>query len=163
MLSVLYLMPTCYVFKLWYISVYISVDSATVSLLCCINYLFHDYAVVPEWHNFWATSVKSSGTNIKTHGSVSCGPRSRRVTPVSILTVERKRNFRTSVALCCLDETRRFFLLWTLPLTSALHIPNLSEIASSVPEICDFKNSLSFFVFFLLIFLPLFAHLQKLL
>ena len=60
MLSVLYLMPTCYVFKLWYISV----DSATVSLLCCSNYLFHNYAVVPEWHNFWATSVKSSGTNI---------------------------------------------------------------------------------------------------
>ena len=53
MLSVLYLMPTCYVFKLWYISV----DSATVSLLCCSNYLFHNYAVVPEWHNFWATSV----------------------------------------------------------------------------------------------------------
>ena len=58
-------------------------------------------------------------------------------------------------ALCCLDETRR--------LTSALHIPNLSKIASSVPEICDFKNWLSFFVFFLLIFLPLVAHLQKLL
>ena len=83
---------------------------------------------------------------IKTHGSVSCGPRSRRATPVSILT-QRKRNFRTSVALCCLDETRRF-LLWTLPPPSALHIPNLSEIASSVPEICDFKNWLSFLVFF---------------
>ena len=26
--------------------------------------LFHNYAVVLEWHNFWATSVKSSGTNI---------------------------------------------------------------------------------------------------
>ena len=60
---------------------------------------------------------------------------------------ERKRNFCTSVALCCLDETRQF-LLWTLPPTSALHIPILSKIASSVPEICDFKNWLSFFVFF---------------
>ena len=57
MLSVLYLMP---VLKLWYVSV----DSATVSLLCCSNYLFHNYAVVPEWHNFLATGVKSSGTNI---------------------------------------------------------------------------------------------------
>ena len=60
MLSVLYLMPTCYVSKLWYISV----DSAAVSLRCCSNYFFHNYAVVPEWHNFWATSVKSNGTNI---------------------------------------------------------------------------------------------------
>ena len=80
---------------------------------------------------------------------MSCGPRSRRVTPVSRLyrQEERKRNFRTSVALCCLDETRRF-LLWTLPPTSVLHISNLSEIASRVPKICDFKNWLSFFVFF---------------
>ena len=69
---------------------------------------------------------------IKTHGSVSCGPRSRRVTPVSILT-GRKCNFRTSVALCCLDETRRF-LLWTCPPTAALHNPNLSEIAFRVVE-----------------------------
>ena len=84
---------------------------------------------------------------IKTHGSVSCGPRSRRVTPVSILTGRKKCNFRTSVALCCLDETRGFFL-WTLPPPTALHIPNLSEIPSSVPEICDFKNWLSFLVFF---------------
>ena len=96
-------------------------------------------------------------TYIKTHGSVSCGPRSRRVTPVSILTGRTKRNFRTSVALYCLDERRRF-LLWTCPPTSVLNISNLSKIASGVPEICDFKNWLSFFVFFLHIFLPLFAH-----
>ena len=30
---------------------------------------------------------------IKTHGSVSCGPRSRRVTPVSILTGRKKTQF----------------------------------------------------------------------
>ena len=30
---------------------------------------------------------------IKTHGSVSCGPRSRRVTPVSILTRRKKTQF----------------------------------------------------------------------
>ena len=96
--------------------------------------------------------------HIKTHGSVSCGPRSRRVTPVSILTGRKKCNFRTSVALCCLDETRRF-LLWTFPLTSVLHIQNLSEIASSVPEICDFKNWLSFLVFcFFFLFFFLFSH-----
>ena len=52
MLSVLYLIPTCYVFKLWHISV----GNATVSLLRCSKYLFHNYAVVPEWHNFWVTS-----------------------------------------------------------------------------------------------------------
>ena len=84
---------------------------------------------------------------IKTHGSVSCGPRSRRVTPVSILTGRKKTQFRTSVALCFLDETRRF-LLWTCPSTAAPYILNLSEIASRVPEICDFKNWLSFLVFF---------------
>ena len=82
---------------------------------------------------------------------MSCGPRSRRVTPVSILTGRKKRNFRTSVALYFLDETRRF-LLWTCPPTAALHIPNLNEIASRVPEICDFKNWLSFYVFFFLFF-----------
>ena len=31
--------------------------------------------------------------HIKTHGSVSCGPRSRRVTPVSILTRRKKTQF----------------------------------------------------------------------
>ena len=31
--------------------------------------------------------------HIKTHGSVSCGPRSRRVTPVSILTGRKKTAF----------------------------------------------------------------------
>ena len=30
---------------------------------------------------------------IKTHGSVSCGPRSRRVTPVNILTGRKKTQF----------------------------------------------------------------------
>ena len=72
---------------------------------------------------------------------------------------ERKRNFPTSVALCCLNETRRF-LLWILPPTSALHIPNLSEIASGVPEICYFKNWLSVFIFFFLFFF-LFSHTYK--
>ena len=32
-------------------------------------------------------------TVIKTHGSVSCGPRSRRVTPVSILTGRKKTQY----------------------------------------------------------------------
>ena len=95
---------------------------------------------------------------IKTHGSVSCNPRSWCATPMSILT-GRKRNFHTSVALCYLDETRRF-LLWTHPPTSVLHIPNLSEIASSVPEICDFKSWLSCFIFFFLFFF-LFLHTYK--
>ena len=75
--------------------------------------------------------------------------------------IDRKKEnaiFAPSVALCCLDETRRF----SLPPTSALHIPNLSEIASSVPEICDLKNWLSFFVFFLFICLFFFPGLDGL-
>ena len=92
---------------------------------------------------------------------MSCGPRSRRATPVSILTGRKKTQFsHLRIALCCLDETRRF-LLWTLPPTSVLHVPNLSELASSVPEICDFKNWLSFFVFFYFLFFFLFSHTYK--
>ena len=47
------------------------------------------------------------------------------------------------------------------PSTSVLHIPNLSEIASGVPEICDFKNWLSFFVFFSSYFSSSFSHTYK--
>ena len=72
---------------------------------------------------------------------------------------KRKINFRTSVALCCLDETRQC-LLWTCQPTSVLHIPNLSDIDSSVPVICDFKNWLSFLVFSFLFFF-LFSHTYK--
>ena len=76
--------------------------------------------------------------------------------------IDRKNEkaiFRTSVALCCLDETRRF-LLWTLPPASVLHIPNLSEIASSVfPRYVTSKIGLvSSFVFFLFFF---FSHTYK--
>ena len=86
---------------------------------------------------------------IKTHGSVSRGQGNQHATPMSIFT-GRKRDFHTSVALCCLYETRQV-LLWTHLPISVLHIPNLSEITSSVP---DFKNWLSFFgVFFLFFFL----------
>ena len=59
-----------------------------------------------------------------------------------------------------LDETRRF-LLWTCPPTSVHHIPNLSEIASRVPEIWDFKNWLSFLGFFFFLFFFLFSHTYK--
>ena len=86
---------------------------------------------------------------------VSCGPRSRRATPVSILIGRAKCNFRTSVALCCLDETRRVLLCTRSP-TSVPHIPNLRELASGVPKICDFTNWLSFFLFFFL-----FSHTYK--
>ena len=40
----------------------------------------------------WSTICDGS-YYIKTHGSVSCGPRSRRVTPVSILTRRKKTQF----------------------------------------------------------------------
>ena len=49
---------------------------------------------------------------------------------------------------------------WTRPSTSVLHIQNLSKIASSIPEICDFKNWLSFF-FFCFLFFFLFSHTYK--
>ena len=64
------------------------------------------------------------------------------------------------MALCCLDETRQI-LLCRFPPPSALHIPNLREIASGIPEICDFKKWLSFFVFFFFLFFFLFSHTYK--
>ena len=97
---------------------------------------------------------------IKTHGIVSCGPRSWRVTPVSILTGRKKTQFSHLRSSVLPDETKRF-LLWTCPPIAALHIPNLSEIASRVPEICDFKNWLSFFVLFFLLFFFFLSHTYK--
>ena len=49
--------------------------------------------------------------------------------------------------LCAALTKQDDILLWTCLPTSVLHIQNFSEIASSVPEICDFKNWLSFFIF----------------
>ena len=121
----------------------------------------------PDGLQAWAyISGKSLGTmiqplHIKTHGSVSCGSRSRRVTPVSILTGRKKTQFshlRSSVLP--LRNTTIF----------AVETPSTFSTPHSKLERNRFKRSrdirlqnwLSFFVFFL-IFLPLFAHLQKLL
>ena len=67
----------------------------------------------------------------------------------SILTKRKKTQFsciRSSV-LPLQNET---ILLWTCPPPSVVHKPNLNKITSSIPKICDFKNWLSFFVFFFL-------------
>ena len=40
-----------------------------------------------------STTCSAAACEFKTHGSVSCGPRSRRVTPVSILTGRKKTQF----------------------------------------------------------------------
>ena len=74
--------------------------------------------------------------------------------------IDRKKENALFAPPCCLDETRRC-LLWTLPPTSVLHIPNLSETASGVPEMCDFKNWFSFFIFYFFLFFFLFSHTYK--
>ena len=45
------------------------------------------------WEAIKVPDSKNNIIYIKTHGSVSCGPRSRRVTPVSILTGRKKTQF----------------------------------------------------------------------
>ena len=52
-------------------------------------------------------------------------------------------------------------MLWTIPPTSVLHIPNLSKIASCLPEICDFTNWFSFLVFCFFLFFLLLSHTYK--
>ena len=74
--------------------------------------------------------------------------------------IDRKKENALFAALCCVDETRQL-LLCTFPPTSLLHIPNLSEIASGIPEICDFKNWLSFFGYFSSYFSSSFRTLTK--
>ena len=156
----------------WYGEVVIAWDHLLIYfLVCCIIFIKHlaDIAMTStvlisqSWYvrmTYRTFSQSHISIKIKTHGSVSCGPRSRRATPWVYWQEERKRNFRTSVALCCLDETRQI-LLCTFPPTSVLHIPNLREIASGIPEICDFKNWLSFFVFFSSYFSSSFRTLTK--
>ena len=53
-----------------------------------IQYLKYNYA-----HEVVYTQYICTQCPIKTNGSVSCGPRSRRVTPVSILTGRKKTQF----------------------------------------------------------------------
>ena len=97
---------------------------------------------------------------IKTHGSVSCGPRSRRATPVSILTGRTK----TSFSHLCISVIT--YLIGTnfatqLPASQgSLHSKFEGNRSSHFRD-----TSCQSFVFFSSFFflLRLFAHLQKLL
>ena len=61
-------------------------------------YIMYEASGFLYWYN-WGTFCQTVHLvalhikYIKTHGSVSCGPRSRRVTPVSILTGRKKTPF----------------------------------------------------------------------
>ena len=97
---------------------------------------------------------------IKTHGSVSCGPRSRRATPVSILTGRTK----TSFSHLCISV-----ITYLIETKFAKHLPASQGSLHSKFEgnrSSHFRDtSCQSFVFFLRFFflLRLFAHLQKLL
>ena len=60
-----------------------------ITILLIISY--HDTSFI-FWQVFYTMPAYTSD-NINTHGSVSCGPRSRRVTPVSILIGRKKTQF----------------------------------------------------------------------
>jgi len=87
---------------------------------------------------------------IKTHGSVSCGPRNQEnlsVRQTSVyFTGVKKHRFHASVARNSLSRNTQNFLC-KFPPGGAPPIPNLSWIHQAVPEICAFKV-LIFFVFF---------------
>ena len=99
---------------------------------------------------------------IKTHGSVSCGPRSWRATPVSILTGRTK----TSFSHICISV-----ITYLIGTKFATQLPASQGSLHSKFEGNRFSHfrdtSCQSFVFFLrfffLLLLRLFAHLQKLL
>ena len=126
-------------------------------------FLFGNFCVQKLW--------VQTAHKIKAHDSVSCGQRSQHATPVSILTGRKKTRFlhlRSSVLPL---QNKTVFAVDTPANVSTPHTKfeqnrfkrsrdmRLQKLASKIKYI---NNWLSFFVFFLLIFLPLFAHLQKL-
>ena len=97
---------------------------------------------------------------IKTHGSVSCGPRSRRATPVSILTGRTKTSF-SHLCISVITYPIGTKFATQLPASqSSLHSKFEGNRSSHFRD-----TSCQGFVFFLRFFLllRLFAHLQKLL
>ena len=98
---------------------------------------------------------------VKTHGSVSCGPRSRRATPVSILTGRTK----TSFSHLCISVIT--YLIGTkfatqLPASQgSLHSKFEGNRSSHFRDTS--YQSFVFFLRFFFLLLRLFAHLQKLL
>ena len=83
---------------------------------------------------------------IKVHGSVSCGQRSRHVTPRVYWQEEKKCYFHTSVALRSLTQIQPKLLL-RCPWTRQIYKPNLKQILPVNPKIQAAKFQNSFFVF----------------
>ena len=113
-------------------------------LLRCLWYVYLDTSDQRNSRGYILPCIKTNSCVVRS--------RSQHTIPVNILTGRKKMwlsHLRSSVLPL---QSKTFFLMWTRPPTSVLHIPNLSKIASSVSEIHDFKNWLSFLIFFLLIF-----------
>ena len=99
--------------------------------------------------------------SIKTHGSVSCGPRSRHATPVSILTGRTKTSFSH---LCISVITYLIGTKFATPLPASqgsLHSKFEGNRSSHFRDTSC--QSFVFFSWFFFLLLCLFAHLQKLL
>ena len=97
--------------------------------------------------------------HIKTHGSVSCGPRSRRATPVSILTGRTKTSF-SHLCISVITYPIGTKLATELPASQGSLHSKLEENRSSHFRDTSCQSFVFFSSFF---FLRLFAHLQKLL
>ena len=103
---------------------------------------------------------------IKTHGSVSCGPRSWRATPVSILTGRTKTSF-SHICISVITYLIGTKFATQLPASQgSLHSKFEGNRSSHFRDTsCQSFVFFSSFFFFLLLLLllRLFAHLQKLL
>ena len=88
---------------------------------------------------------------------MSCGPRSRRATPVSILTGRTKTSF-SHLCISVITYPIEPNLLHSCPPARGVYIPNLKEIAPAISEIRAAKVSFFFLVFF---FFFVFSHTCK--
>ena len=79
---------------------------------------------------------------------------------VSILTGRKKLRFSHIRSFVLPLRNKAIFAVQTHPPTLVVHIPHSSKITSSIHKICNFKNWLSFFIFFLSFFF-LFLHTYK--
>ena len=89
---------------------------------------------------------------------MSCGPRSRRATPVSILTGRTKTSF-SHLCISVITYPIGTKFATQLPASQGVYIPNLKEIAPAISEIRAAKVSFFFLRFFFFFFV--FSHTCK--
>ena len=137
----------------------------------CANHLQHFLDHSTPCYKFCPVSTLSwihyscicmhAETLIKAHGSVSCGPRSWRATPVSILTGRTKTSF-SHICISVITYLIGTKFATQLPASQgSLHSKFEGNRSSHFRDTSC--QSFVFFLRFFFLLLRLFAHLQKLL